>query len=312
VPAPFDSSADSAAVRVRVPAKINLHLGVGPVRADGYHELRTVFQALDLTDEVIARPSDVLRLTVTGTETDDVPDGPENLAWRAAELLADHIGGPPRVHLELNKSIPVAGGMAGGSADAAGALLACAELWQIKATRTELAELAAQLGSDVAFSLAGGTALGTGRGELLAPVLATGTFWWTLAIADFGLSTPEVFREFDLLLARGSGVRPRGLGPADDVLDAVRSGDVGALARALSNDLQAPALALAPSLRRTLAAGTELGALASIVSGSGPTCAFLTDGQPAATQLAAALTAEGVCRTTRVASGPAPGARVVH
>jgi 4-diphosphocytidyl-2-C-methyl-D-erythritol kinase len=299
--------ADIRVVRVRAPAKINLHLGVGAARPDGYHELRTVFQALDLSDEIIARPSDTLSLTVSGPEADGVPTDINNLAWRAAELLGDHIGLPPKVHLEVIKSIPVAGGLAGGSTDAAGTLLACAELWQIKATRAELMELAAQIGSDVAFGLLGGTALGTGRGELLAPVLATGTFWWVLAVADFGLSTPEVYREFDLLSAR-----PRALTSADSVLDAVRSGDVSALAAAVSNDLQAPALSLAPSLRRTLAAGRELGALASIVSGSGPTCAFLAEDHDAATRLAAALSGEGVCRTTRVTSGPAPGARVVH
>jgi 4-diphosphocytidyl-2-C-methyl-D-erythritol kinase len=300
-------AADTRAVRVRVPAKINLHLGVGATRTDGYHELRTVYQALDLTDEVIARPSDDLRLTISGTETDDVPTDTDNLAWRAAELLSDHVGLDPLVHLEIVKSIPVAGGMAGGSADAAGALLACAELWSVKTSRAELIELATEIGSDVAFGLVGGTALGTGRGEQLAPVLATGTFWWTIAIADFGLSTPEVYAEFDLLSAR-----PRALSSADGVLDAVRGGDVAALAGALSNDLQPAALSLAPALRRTLTAGRELGALAGIVSGSGPTCAFLTADQAAAVRLAAALSAEGVCRTARVASGPAPGARLVH
>jgi 4-diphosphocytidyl-2-C-methyl-D-erythritol kinase len=246
-------------------------------------------------------------ITISGSETDDVPTDADNLAWRAAELLGDHVGLPPRVHLEIVKSIPVAGGMAGGSADAAGALLACAELWQIKASRAELIELAAEIGSDVAFGLVGGTALGTGRGEQLAPVLATGTFWWAIAVADFGLSTPEVYAEFDLLSAR-----PRALSSADGVLDAVRSGDVAGLAGALSNDLQPAALSLAPALRRTLTAGRELGALAGIVSGSGPTCAFLVADQTAAVRLAAALTAEDVCRTARVASGPAPGARLVH
>ncbi len=302
-----DTATSPQLVRVRVPAKINLHLGVGATRDDGYHEIRTVFQALDLTDEVIARPSAELSLTVTGSENDGVPDDSENLAWRAAELLADYAGIAPRVHLEIVKSIPVAGGMAGGSADAGGALLACAELWQLRSTRPELIELASQIGSDVAFSLVGGTALGTGRGEQLTPVLATGTFWWTLAIADFGLSTPEVYAEFDLL-----NESPPPLTSPDRVLDAVRAGDGPELAAALSNDLQPAALSLAPTLRQTLSAGRELGALAAIVSGSGPTCAFLSTNQESAIGLAAALMAEGVCRTTRVASGPAAGARMVH
>jgi 4-diphosphocytidyl-2-C-methyl-D-erythritol kinase len=296
-----------SAVRVRVPSKINLHLAVGHRRADGYHELRTVFQALDLCDEIVARPADRLTVSVTGAEAAGVPTNSANLAWRAAELLATHLGVAPEVELEITKSIPVAAGMAGGSADAAGTLLACAQLWHHHASQTELLELAATLGSDVAFGVLGGTALGTGRGEQLAPVLATGTFWWALALSDRGLSTRDVYREFDR-----QQLRPRVPASAHGVLDAVRSGDVEALAVALSNDLQPAALSLAPPLRRTLDTGRDLGALAAIVCGSGPTCAFLTPDQDRAVQLAAALSAEGVCRTTRVASGPAPGARAVH
>jgi 4-diphosphocytidyl-2-C-methyl-D-erythritol kinase len=299
------------AVRVHVPAKVNLHLGVGPLRSDGYHELRTIFQALDLTDEVLARSGPGLRITLAGTETADVPADVRNLAWRAAHLLAEQANMAADVHLQITKSIPVAAGMAGGSADAAGTLVACAELWQTGTTRTELATLGAQLGSDVAFSLLGGTALGTSRGEVLTPVLSTGTFWWAFAFADFGLSTPEVYAEFDRRQP-DSGRPGSATGSTDSVLDAVRRGDARALAEALSNDLQPAALALAPALRRTLVAGRELGALAAIVCGSGPTCAFLAADQPGAIALAAALAAEGVCRTTRVASGPAAGARVMH
>ena len=295
-------------VRVRVPAKINLHLGVGPGRGDGFHELRTVFQAVDLYDEVVARPASGLEISVSGEQADTVPADSGNLAWRAASLLAEHAQVAPHARIEITKAIPVAGGMAGGSADAAGALVACAELWRTGSSRTELAQLAANLGSDVAFCLVGGTALGTGRGEVLAPVLSTGTFWWTLAFADFGISTAEAYAELD----RQRGATPSVLHPADGLLDALRAGDTMALAHSLTNDLQAAALSLRPVLRKTLAAGRDLGALASIVSGSGPTCAFLAEDAEDAERLAAAMTGAEGCRSTRVVCGPVPGARVAR
>ena len=298
----------TTAVRVRVPAKVNLHLGVGAPRSDGFHELRTIFQAVDLYDEVVARTADGLEISVTGPEAGDVPADDGNLAWRAASLLAEHAQVAPHVRLEITKSIPVAGGMAGGSADAAAALVACAELWRTGTSRAELSELATVLGSDVAFCLVGGTALGTGRGEVLAPVLSTGTFWWALAFAEFGISTPEAYGELD----RQRGATPSTLHPADGLLDALRAGDTMALAHSLTNDLQAAALSLRPALRKTLAAGRDLGALASIVSGSGPTCAFLAEDEEDAQRIAGELAAQGVCRETRVACGPVPGARVVR
>jgi 4-diphosphocytidyl-2-C-methyl-D-erythritol kinase len=298
--------ADPPAFRVRAPAKVNLHLGVGPLRPDGYHDLVTIFHAVDLTDDVVARPADRLEVVVTGEGAADLPTDERNLAWRAAALLAEHAGVPARARLEITKSIPVAGGMAGGSADAAAALVACAALWQVEAP---LAELAARLGSDVAFPLSGGTALGTGRGEVLSPVITRGAFHWVFALADHGISTPKAFAELDR--QRSTGAAPRPLGSPDAVIEALRSGDPHRLAGTLANDLQPAALAIAPALRRTLVAGHELGAIAAIVSGSGPTCAFLTAGRAEATALAAALAAEGVCRATRVASGPAPGAMIV-
>ena len=298
--------ADPPAFRVRAPAKVNLHLGVGPLRPDGYHDLVTIFHAVDLTDDVVARPADRLELVVTGEGTAGLPTDERNLAWRAAALLAEHAGVPARARLEITKSIPVAGGMAGGSADAAAALVACAALWQVEAP---LAGLAARLGSDVTFPLSGGTALGTGRGEVLSPVITRGAFHWVFALADHGISAAAAYRELDR--QRSTGAAPRPVGSADAVIEALRSGDPHRLAGTLANDLQPAALAIAPALRRTLIAGHELGAIAAIVSGSGPTCAFLTTGRAEATALAAGLAAEGVCRTTRVASGPAPGAMIV-
>ncbi|WP_435595028.1 4-(cytidine 5'-diphospho)-2-C-methyl-D-erythritol kinase [Tsukamurella tyrosinosolvens] len=293
---------------VRAPAKVNLHLGVGDVRPDGFHELVTVFQALSLHDDVTLVPSDALSLHVTGEGARDVPTDPTNLAARAVVALAERYGRDPNMRIDIAKGIPVAGGMAGGSADAAAALLGAATLWGLEIGRDELDEVAATLGSDVPFSLHGHTALGTGRGERLIPALARGEFHWTLALAREGLSTPAVYRELDRL--REAGDPPRA-GSPDALLAAVASGDPHRLAPLLANDLQAAALSLQPGLRRTLRAGMEAGALAGIVSGSGPTCAFLCASADDAVDVGTELAGAGVCRTVRVASGPVPGATVV-
>jgi 4-diphosphocytidyl-2-C-methyl-D-erythritol kinase len=293
-------------VRVRVPAKINLQLSVGPLRDDGFHELVTVFHAVDLLDEVVASRADDISLNVSGEGAASLPTGDGNLAWRAAALLAEIVGIEPRVHLDLDKAIPVAGGLAGGSADAAATLLACAQLWDVRA---DLATLAGCLGSDVAFPLLGGTAVGTGRGEVLVPVPTAARLHWALAVADFGISSGAAYAELDRLRAIGAAPGPE---PAPDaLLAALASGDLDDIAARLSNDLEAAALTLQPTLRDTLAAGAAAGALAGIVSGSGPTCAFLCRDAAAAQAVAAALVDAGVCRVARAASGPAPGAAVV-
>jgi len=294
---------------VRVPAKVNLHLGVRDLRDDGFHELVTVFQAIDLADEVTARPAVGLTVRVSGEGSAHVPTDPQNIAWRAAAMLAEHAHVPPDALLDITKAIPVAGGMAGGSADAAATLVACATLWRTRTSRADLLDLAARLGSDVAFPLLGGTALGTGRGEVLTPALTTGRLHWVLALAAFGISAGDAYRELDRQRAAGDARQPAGR--PEVLLDALRAGDPHRAGAALTNDLQPAALALAPSLRRTLTAGADLGAIAGIVCGSGPTCAFLCADARAANRLAASLAAEGVCRTTRVAVGPVPGARVV-
>lgn len=299
-----------ASVRVRVPAKVNLHLSVGPLGPDGFHDLVTVFQAVSLFDEIHARTGTGISLTVAGDCAAGVPDDRENLAWRAALLLAEQNGRNPDVALHLDKAIPVAGGMAGGSADAAAALLACASLWQTGSSRAELTELASELGSDVAFPLVGGSALGTGRGDLLSPVLVTGTFHWVFAFAGFGISAGEAYRELDRL--RETGVAPEPIGTPDAVLDALRAGDASALAPALANDLEAAAVALHPELRDVLHAGVDAGALAGIVSGSGPTCAFLCSDDDAAIDVAAGLTSAPGVIGTKIALAPVSGARVVN
>ncbi|WP_327333793.1 4-(cytidine 5'-diphospho)-2-C-methyl-D-erythritol kinase [Streptomyces anulatus] len=298
----------SASVTVRVPAKVNVQLAVGAARPDGFHDLANVFLAVGLYDEVTATPADELRITCAGADAARVPLDTTNLAARAALALAERYGVEPAVHLHIAKDIPVAGGMAGGSADGAAALVACDALWGTGASRDELLAICAELGSDVPFSLVGGAALGTGRGEKLTPIEVGGTFHWVFAVADGGLSTPAVYGEFDRLAAGTEVPEPTA---SPDLLAALRSGDSGALAAALGNDLQPAALSLRPSLAETLAAGTEAGTLAALVSGSGPTTAFLVEDESAARKVADALTASGTCREARTAVSPAPGAKTV-
>ena len=295
-------------VTVRVPAKVNLHLTVGARRGDGFHDLVTVFHAVSLHDQVTATPARRLGLDARGEGAGVLPVDEENLAWRAAVLLAEKAGVEPAVRLDLVKGIPVAGGMAGGSADAAATLVACDALWGTGLDRADLLEIAAELGSDVAFALTGGTALGTGRGERLTPVLATGRWHWVLAVFADGLATPRVYGELDRM--RNSG-DPPSAGEPDRLINALRAHDPPALGRLLANDLQPAALSLRPELRRTLRVGLDLCALGAVVSGSGPTCAFLSRSREAAVRLAAALAGAGVCSRVKVAYGPVAGARVV-
>ncbi|MEU5960895.1 4-(cytidine 5'-diphospho)-2-C-methyl-D-erythritol kinase [Micromonospora parva] len=296
-------------VRVRVPAKVNLHLGVGPLRRDGYHELNTVYHAISIYDELTARRGDTLALTMEGEGTGELALDDTNLIIRAAHALAGYAGVLPHARLHLRKQIPLAGGLAGGSADAAAALVACDALWGTGLSRDELAGIAADLGSDVPFLIYGGTALGTGRGEAVSPVLVRPTTWhWVVAIADVGLSTPAAYRELDRL--RDSGAAGAPLGSTDALLGALRQRDPRVLARTLGNDLQDAALAMRPTLADTLKAGEAAGALTGIVSGSGPTCVFLAADAASAERIAAELTAAGVCRQARVAHGPVAGARI--
>jgi len=308
-------------VTVRVPAKVNLHLAVGETRPDGFHDLVTVFHAVNLYDEVIVASTDTPGVEVHGEGAPgaavEVAADETNLAWKAVLALSRHVGREPLVRVGLRKGIPVAGGMAGGSADAAATLVGLSALWKLDLPRDQLAPLAAQLGSDVTFALHGGTALGTGRGEQLVPVLTRHTVYWVIALHHRGLSTPTAFGELDRLRAvarsaDGSNPGPPRVGAVEPVVEALANGDPNQLALVLGNDLQAAAVSLEPTLRRTLRAGVEAGALAGIVSGSGPTCAFLCSDEASAIRVAAELAGVGVCRGVRVARGPVPGARVVE
>lgn len=293
-----------------MPAKINLHLAVGDRRDDGYHDLVNVFHAVSLLDEVTARAAAGTSVVADGTETAAVPTGDDNLAVQAAYALANRVGLEPAAELRIHKAIPTAAGLAGGSADAAAALVACNELWDAGLRRDELLDLAAGLGSDVPFALLGGTAVGLGRGERLTPALVRGSFHWVLAFARERLSAAAVYAECDRL-REDRGERAEPLRMPDRLMAALGSGDSEALGAALTNDLQPAALSLCPRLRRTLTAGREYGALGAMVSGSGPTCAFLARSEKHALDLAVDLSGAGVCRSVARAYGPVPGAQLL-
>ena len=295
-------------VVVRVPAKVNLELRVGPLRDDGFHDLATTFHAVDIFDEVTVTPDAEFSVSVTGVGEDKVPTDETNLAYRAAALLAERFDVEERCAISIVKAIPVAGGMAGGSADAAATLVACDTLWGLGLRRHELEEIAAELGSDVPFALTGGTALGTGRGEQIVPVLATGTFEWLFALTHEGLSTPSVYAECDRLRAGEDVPEPQ---PSDGLLASLRSGDVHGVALAMHNDLESAALSLMPSLRPLMEMGLEMGALCALVSGSGPTVAFLLKDRQDAVALRRVLEAGGLADDFVHASSTPHGAQVL-
>ena len=298
-------------VTVRVPAKVNLQLSVGPREANGYHNLVSVFQAVSIFDDVTITKSHEgsgVTISVTGEQTHGVPEDGSNLAVKAAHLIAEKFDFDADVHIEVKKSIPVAGGMAGGSADAAATLVAMDALYKLEATREELLELGSQLGSDVPFMIAGGTAVGTGRGDQLTAALSRGTYHWVFALSTVGLSTPAVYSECDRMRAELEVAEPK---VSDSLMQALLSGNPELVGKSLSNDLQNPACSLRPALSLVLEVGRDYGALGAIVSGSGPTIAFLVADEEAGLDLAVALTASGVVGSVARATGPVHGARVI-
>ena len=299
-------------VVVRVPAKINLQLAVGPLGADGFHEVTTVFQAISVFDDVAVKhgpESSGIALTLSGATSSGVPVDDENLAMRAAILMAEKYDLPTDLAIHLKKEIPVAGGMAGGSADAAGVIVAMDALFDIGLSRDEMETIAAQLGSDVPFGISGGIAIGRGRGDQLTPALSRGNYHWVLALSGQGLSTPAVYQECDRLREGLDIASPQ---VSDSMMQALRAGDPVALGAALSNDLQAAACSLRPALRLVLDVGRDYGALGSIVSGSGPTVAFLVEDEEKSMDLTVALSSSGVVAGVVRASGPVHGARVIE
>jgi 4-diphosphocytidyl-2-C-methyl-D-erythritol kinase len=302
-----------ASVHVKAPGKINVFLKVGALDDTGYHDVAIAYQAVSLCEDVRVSDASDFSVEVAGpVELSRVPLDGGNIAIKAARLLAARTGYPGGARIRIEKHVPVTGGMGGGSADAAATLVACDALWGTELPREELLELARQLGADVPFALTGGTAIGTGRGDELSPALAQGTFHWVLALADFGLSTPAVYAELDEHRNRhAQDIFPADLRPSVDagVLQALRAGDAHMLAEAMHNDLQAAALHLEPSLADVLELGEQNGALAGIISGSGPTVAFLAADVDSALELQVALSAArlNVVRAT----GPVHGARIV-
>ena len=303
-------------VRVKAPGKVNVSLAVGPLRPDGYHSVASVYLAVSLYEEVAATSTATPGITISlspestlDLDSVSIPLDSDNLAYKAAAIMADVSEHATGVHLEITKRVPVAGGMGGGSADAAATLLACDALWNSGLSREELAHLAAELGADVPFSLLGGTAVGLGLGDELSPALAKAQTHWVLVVADYGLSTPEVYRTLDRLRA-SAGVEagePTGVDP--QILAALRGGDAHSLARVLVNDLQRASIELSPALRDTLGIGESHGAVAGIVSGSGPTVALLAEDSVAAEALAEDLQRFGL--TALPVQGPVPGARII-
>jgi len=299
-------------VVVRVPGKVNLQLSVGPLEADGYHEVTTVFQAISIYDDVtvkFAAPGSGISLTVTGATANGVPVDSSNLAYRAAQMMIDRHDLDSDISLHIKKEIPVAGGMAGGSADAAAVMVAFDALYDLGLSRDGMEKIGAELGSDVPFSITGGIAIGRGHGDHLTPVLALGSYHWVLAMAPQGLSTQSVYQECDRLRTGLDISRPQ---VSDQILHALRAGDAESVGKSLANDLQAAACSLRPALRLVLDVGIDYGALGGIVSGSGPTVAFLVEDEERALDLTVALSASGVVAGVIRATGPTHGARVIE
>ncbi|MDA2992600.1 MAG: 4-(cytidine 5'-diphospho)-2-C-methyl-D-erythritol kinase [Actinomycetota bacterium] len=305
------SATNNGSVTVRVPAKVNLQLAVGPREADGYHNLVSVFQAISIYDDVTiskTAPGSGITIEITGDHKHGVPSNSTNLAVKAAQLIADEYGFAVDIHIAVNKSIPVAGGMAGGSADAAAVIVGLNELFDLEMSREEMLEFGSQLGSDVPFMITGGTAIGQGRGDQLTAALSRGTYHWVLALSTVGLSTPAVYQECDRLRAGLDIAAPQ---TSDALMQSLLSADPKAVGLALQNDLQSAACSLRPALTLVLDVGEEYGALGAIVSGSGPTVAFLVGDEEQGLDLAVALTSSGVVGSVARAYGPVPGAKVI-
>jgi len=302
----------SRGVIARVPAKVNLQLAVGPLGADGFHEVTTVFQAISLFDDVTvetAAENNGISIQVTGQTSTGVPSDSSNLAVKAATLMIKNYDLPSDINIKLKKEIPVAGGMAGGSADAAGVIVGLDSLFELGLSRDEMEMVGSKIGADVPFSICGGVAIGTGRGDQITPALFKGSYNWVLALSGQGLSTPSVYAECDRLREGLSISTPV---VSEQLMQALRAADAKALGKSLANDLQAAACSLRPALRLVLDVGVDYGALGGIVSGSGPTVAFLVSDDDHAMDLTVALSSSGVVSSVVRASGPTNGARIIE
>lgn len=291
-------------VTVRAPAKVNLHLGVGRPRSDGMHPLATVYQAVGLYDDVTVTDAPDWEVGLTAP-VDGVPLDGDNIAIRAGRALVAHHGLDLAARITIAKGIPVMGGMAGGSADAAATLLALDRLWDLQTADDDLLGIAGTLGSDVPFALLGGTAMGTGHGQLVTPVSDLTEVWWVVVLSDEGLSTPAVYRQFDVLSPHAPEEPPR----PDALLGALADGDVDDLGDLLANDLWPAARDLRPDLVEVEAALRGIDGAPVLLSGSGPTLLMLHADVESARAAAAQATARGFRCT--LAPGPVAGAHVV-
>lgn len=305
-----ERTAPATRVEIVARAKVNLFLGVGARRPDGYHGLMTVMQTVDLADTlVMLRAED----SPTGVQFSAGPDytgalpEPPDLVAKAVELCAAELHGLPAVDARVTKQIPMAAGLAGGSADAAAAVLGADALAGTGVPRGRLEALCRRLGSDVVFCLRGGTALAQGRGDQLSPMACRHRIWWVLGVSDFPLSTAEVYRRFDEL---GGPLPGTELGRPNRLADALAAGHPKAIAPLLRNDLQAAAVDLAPDLAGRVAAMQKAGALRAILTGSGPTIAGICRDEAHAEEVAARAEAE-FTRVEVVASTPL-GAEIVN
>jgi len=300
----------AGSMTVLAPGKVNAGLAVGSPQADGYHDLATLYVSVSCYDEITIAAARRFEITVSGMSADQIPSDGTNLAARAAVLLADRCGIAPSVHIHIDKRIPVCGGMAGGSTDAAAVLLACNAFWGTGLEIPELSALGATLSVDVPFCLLGGAAIGRGRGDVLDPVPVAQPFHWVFAIAHEGLSTPAMFKALDDRRERtGSSIAAAAL--PDGLLRAFASGDPRRLAKEMVNDFDSVAAEVCPSLVETRRIGLEAGALAGLLSGTGATYAFLAGSAEEACVVGERLAASGSCAAVRVAHGPVPGPEVV-
>jgi len=296
-------------ISVRAPGKVNLALYVGSPDITGFHPLLTAFQAVDLWDCVTVSSADAMSIDISAAfDVSTIPLDSSNLVWRAHDLLREHVEEIPSAAITIDKTIPVSGGMAGGSADAAAAVIALAELFALSPDSARLRDLARALGSDVPFTLVGGAAVGRGRGDVLEPFRINSPLSLVIVSSDATLSTPEVYRRLDELRGDDKASLPDSL--SAEFMTAWRDGDAHALAPHLHNDLQAAAVSMMPALHSVLEDTMTAGALASMVSGSGPTVMGLASNPEHASDIAGRLVEQGyramAVETTPLGTHPAP------